>query len=80
MSSSSASNDSTKRKRDSKGEGGDVKVRMRIKSKFDDGDCYEGSVTNVKRRKGGGGEAYEIIIQYDVELKDVIMKHSRVLS
>ena len=62
-SSSSVSNDSTKRKRDSKSEGGDIEVGMRVKSKFDDVDCYEGSVTNVKRKRSG--EVYKISIQYD---------------
>ena len=58
-SNSSASCDSTKRKSVSK----EVEVGMRIKSKFDRGDWYEGRVTNVRRKKGG--EVYNISIQYD---------------
>ena len=52
-SSSSVSNDSAKRKRDSKSEGGDVELGMRVQSTFGDGDWYEGSVMNVERKKGG---------------------------
>ena len=58
-SNSSASFDSTKRKRVSK----EVEVGMRVKSKFDCGDWYEGRVTNVRRKKGGG--VYNISIPYD---------------
>ena len=51
-SSSSVSNNTKKRKRDSKEEVEIIEVGMRVKSKFDCGDWYEGSVTNVKRGKG----------------------------
>ena len=62
-SSSSVSNKSTKRKRELKGKNEDIEAGMRVKSRFDSGDSYEGSVTNIKRGKGGG--VSKISIQYD---------------
>ena len=62
-STSKVANDSTKRKRDVKERGEIIEVGMRVKVKFEDGDNYEGSVTKVK--KGKGGEIVKIGVEYD---------------
>jgi len=64
-SSSSATNTNvlTKRKRHTKEEGEKIEVGMRVKSKFDGGDWYEGEVTKVERDKGGN--VIKIAVEYD---------------